>query len=96
MRHQFIVTYDISDAKRLRGVHKLMLGFGDHLQLSVFLCELSDRERAVLEGRLLELIHHREDQVILVRLGPASPETDARVHALGRPCAARERRAVVV
>ncbi|MBP7864684.1 MAG: CRISPR-associated endonuclease Cas2 [Acidobacteria bacterium] len=96
MRHQFVIAYDIADAKRLRQVYKLMLGFGDHVQLSVFLCELSDRERAILEGRLSEIIHHREDQVILVRLGPATPESDTRILSLGRPYSVRERRSVVV
>ena len=41
MRHNYVVTYDISDPKRLRKVYKMMLGYGEHLQLSVFQCELN-------------------------------------------------------
>ncbi len=50
MRRAFLVTYDIGDPKRLRSVYRLMRGYGDHLQLSVFHCELSDRERVEMEG----------------------------------------------
>jgi Uncharacterized protein predicted to be involved in DNA repair len=32
----FIVTYDISDAKRWRRVFKVMHGYGEWLQLSVW------------------------------------------------------------
>jgi CRISPR-associated protein Cas2 len=45
MRLLYVVTYDISDKKRLRKVFRLMRGYGDHLQLSVFRCELSGVER---------------------------------------------------
>ncbi|HZT68334.1 MAG TPA: CRISPR-associated endonuclease Cas2, partial [Terriglobia bacterium] len=34
MRTSYLVCYDISDDKRLRKVHKVMRGFGDHLQYS--------------------------------------------------------------
>ena len=42
----YIVTYDISDARRWRRVYKTMTGFGEWLQLSVFQCRLSRRRRA--------------------------------------------------
>lgn len=32
MRNTFLVTYDICEDKRLAKVHKIMRGFGDHLQ----------------------------------------------------------------
>ncbi|MDH7515690.1 MAG: CRISPR-associated endonuclease Cas2 [Bacteroidota bacterium] len=71
MRTLYIVTYDVCDAKRLRRVFRLLRGYGDHLQLSVFRCELSDRERAELVQKLHDLIKHDEDQVLLFPLGPA-------------------------
>src|SRR5690606_35574631 len=45
MRTAYVVTYDICEPKRLRRVYRIMLGYGDHLQYSVFRCELTDRER---------------------------------------------------
>ena len=41
MRNTFLVTYDISNDLRLRRVHKTMLGYGDHLQYSVFECQFT-------------------------------------------------------
>ena len=65
MRHTYIVTYDIRDPKRLRKVYKLMLGWGEHLQLSVFQCELNDRELIELRADLAKVIRATLDQVVV-------------------------------
>lgn len=96
MRSVYLVTYDISDPDRLRTVFKLMRRRGEHLQLSVFRCYLSRRERIRLEAELAEVVHHREDQVLFVDLGPEEGRGDQVIQALGRPMAERERAAVVV
>lgn len=96
MRTVYLVTYDISDPARLRQVFKLMRRRGEHLQLSVFRCHLSKRERIRLEADLAEVIHHREDQVLFVDLGPEDGRGDDVVKALGRAIEERERSAVVV
>lgn len=96
MRRAFLVTYDIGDPKRLRSVYRLMRGYGDHLQLSVFHCELSDRERVEMEGRLREIIHQREDQVLVVDLGPAGGRAASAIRALGRRHVPPTRVAVIV
>ena len=41
MRISYLICYDISDDKRLRKVFKAMRNFGDHLQYSVFECQLT-------------------------------------------------------
>lgn len=41
MRASYLVCYDICDDKRLRKVFRTMRGFGDHLQYSVFECQLT-------------------------------------------------------
>ena len=69
MRQYVLVSYDVSDPKRLRRTYRLMRGYGEHIQLSVFLCQLSDRDLVVLREKLSDIIHHGEDQVIMVRLG---------------------------
>lgn len=84
MRSLVIVTYDISDPKRLRQVFKAMKGFGQHLQLSVFRCDLTDMERFEMIGVLQGLIHHGEDQILLIELGPSEGRTH-RVDSIGRP-----------
>lgn len=96
MRQGYIVTYDISDPKRLRQVFKLMRGYGDHLQLSVFRCELNRSERVELESRLHDLIHHDQDQVLFVDIGPAAGRARQAIDALGRPYISPEPVAIVV
>jgi CRISPR-associated protein Cas2 len=95
MRHSYIVTYDISDPKRLRKVFKLMLGYGDHLQLSVFECELNARELVELKHALGEVIHHGEDQVLFANLGLVEGRGSESIESLGRPYVDPERVAVV-
>lgn len=91
----YIVTYDISDARRWRRVFKTMNGFGEWLQLSVFQCRLSRRRRAELETRLREIVKPGEDHVLLIDIGPAD-KTALVVESLGKTFAGIERRAVVV
>lgn len=81
--HLYVVAYDISDQKRWRRVFKLMKGYGDWLQLSVFQCRLSKKRHAELVALLDGIIHHGEDHVILVNVGPAE-RTSPKVTSLGK------------
>src|ERR1039458_7005264 len=76
MRTTYLVCYDIADDKRLRKVFKTCSNFGDHLQFSVFECDLNPSEKIELESALTEIINHDEDQVIFVGLGPAEGRGD--------------------
>ncbi len=84
MRQTYIVTYDVCDPKRLRKVFKLMKGYGDHLQLSVFRCDLDTRSLHELRGRLGSVIHHDEDQVLFVDVGPSEGRAATSIGAVGR------------
>jgi CRISPR-associated protein Cas2 len=84
VRRLFIVAYDISDPKRLRKVFRILKGYGDHLQLSVFRCDLTASQRIQLAAKLQVEIEAAEDQVMFVDLGPS----DGRAHSIayvGRP-----------
>lgn len=96
MRQTYIVSYDICDAKRLRKTFRLLRGYGDHLQLSVFRCELNHRELVELRTKLSAVIHQGEDQVLFVDVGPAEGRGRTSLTALGRPYTHPERHAVVV
>lgn len=96
MRTLYLVTYDVSHPRRLQKVFRVMRGYGDHLQLSVFRCELSEKERVQMIGDLCEQINHKEDQVLIFPLGPAGGELETGVEALGRAYEPVEKCAIVV
>ncbi len=96
MRTLYLVCYDICSDKRLRKVHKTMRGYGDPVQNSVFLCELSRREKAELTDKLNEIIHHQEDQVMYVHLGPSSGRGNWCIETLGQGMTHQSRSIVVV
>jgi len=92
----YIVTYDISDPRRLRHVYRTMRGFGQHLQLSVFQCDLTPTARIQMVCALEGAIHHGEDQVLLINLGPTDARPIKQIEALGRPTSLHERGPVIV
>ena len=96
MRHIYLVTYDIRDAARLRKVFKTMCDYGDHLQYSVFRCELSQQTLVELGADLHDIIHHDEDQVLFANLGPAEGRGRSAITTLGVPHVPSERKVVVV
>jgi len=96
MRLLYIVTYDICDDRRLRAVFRLMRGYGEHMQYSVFRCELTDLERVELIAQLTGTINMNEDQVLFFPLGPAGGERETGICAVGRPYEAVDHEAVVI
>ncbi len=98
MRIRYIVSYDIADPKRLRRVHKTMLGYGEPLQYSVFCCDLSSSARIMLIADLAEIIDHRQDQVMLIDIGPADGRGSQSIETVGRRMKKErlERRTVIV
>lgn len=85
MRSTYLVCYDICDDKRLRLVFKTMRSYGDHLQYSVFECQFSPSDLIRCRGELGGIIHHGEDQVLFVNLGPADGRGERVIAALGKP-----------
>jgi CRISPR-associated protein Cas2 len=70
-RTRYLLVYDISHPRRLRRVHRVALDFGEPLQYSVFVCDLTDVERTRLRVALHGEIKHDADRVALFDLGPA-------------------------
>lgn len=85
MRTTYIVSYDIADPKRLRKVFKTMRNWGDHLQLSVFECQLTDTELLQCRTELAGLINHAHDQILFIALGPSENRGERVIEALGIP-----------
>lgn len=96
MRNRYLVSYDVSDAKRLRRIYKRMCGFGHHVQFSVFICPLSSMERINMLDAIKRVIHHTEDRVMIVDLGPADGRGDLCIEFLGKTMDLPESRAMVL
>jgi len=85
MRRAFLVCYDIREDKRLRRVAKVMRGFGDRVQYSVFRCVLGARERVLMQQKVEALIKDSEDHVLIVDMGPFEGRGGQAMTAIGRP-----------
>ena len=68
-RRRYLVSYEISDPKRLRRVHKAMKAYGWPMHYSVFISDLDSIELIDLKMELGEAIHHGEDTIAFVDLG---------------------------
>jgi len=83
MDHLYIVTYDIGDAATWRMVFKIMKGYGEWVQLSVFQCRLDVVRHAEMIADLDRAIDHAHDHVVIFDLGPAL-SVSPRVVSLGK------------
>jgi len=84
MKNLYFVCYDVMDAKRLHRVFKLLRGFGEHVQYSAFLCNLSQMQKAELADLLSDIINLKEDRVLLINLGPSDGTSEKRIERLGQ------------
>ena len=91
----YIVAYDIASPQRWRKVFRIMEGYGEWVQLSVFQCRLTRRRQIELKQALGEVINHAEDHVIIIEVGPAAVNRP-RIESLGKPFSMVERGPVIV
>ncbi|HWO20479.1 MAG TPA: CRISPR-associated endonuclease Cas2 [Kofleriaceae bacterium] len=96
MQNRYIVTYDITEDARRTSIYKTLRGFGDHLQYSVFRCDLSERRRTELTGTLHDLIDHATDQILIIDLGPIDGRASTCISSLGRGYTNPERTVVIL
>ena len=79
-RRLTIICYDISHPRRRRRVARLLLGYGDRIQLSAYACWLTKRERREL---LRLAILHIDPESDSLRFYELRPEDSARARTLG-------------
>lgn len=68
-RRHYLVSYDISDDKRRNKVFQALHDNGEHVQFSVFLCQLNAMELAKLKSTLRACIASNTDQLLILNLG---------------------------
>ena len=76
----YLVAYDISDDKRRTKVHKLLCGFGQWTQYSLFECYLDEKEYILLHHRLRAILNQTEDNM---RFYPLCRSCQANVETIG-------------
>jgi len=82
-RTRYLLTYDIRHPRRLRRVHGVAKDFGDPLQYSVFVCDLTRLELVELRTNLMEEMNVREDSVGIFDLGAPTGRGLACVEFIG-------------
>jgi len=63
-KNWYLICYDIRDAKRWRKAYKLLQGYGESVQLSIFRCWLSQREREKLRWELEQILAADDDLLL--------------------------------
>jgi CRISPR-associated protein Cas2 len=80
-KNWYLVCYDIRCPKRWKKAYKLLKGYGESVQLSIFRCRLSMRDREKLRWEL-EQVLAKEDSLLLAGLCHRCVE---RVQVCNRP-----------
>lgn len=75
-RRRYLVMYDIHHDVRLRRVHQIVKGFGDRLQYSVYICDLSPSELIRMRWELNDEINSLEDAIAVLDLGSLDRHSD--------------------
>jgi len=96
VRNRYLVAYDIRDPVRLRDMRRTMMGFGEPLQYSVFLCELSPKEKVIMISTVSGVIQHLVDSVLVIDLGPLGGRGNECMEFLGQSQELTERGPVVI
>ncbi len=70
-RRRYLVAYDIREDRRLRSVAACVEGYGERIQYSVFVCDLSDEEAVSMRADIEVRIKPSVDSVMIIDLGKA-------------------------
>ena len=62
-RRFYVVAYDIPSDRRRTKVYKVLSGFGQWTQYSLFELFLNDKELILLQNKLGKLLHAEQDSV---------------------------------
>ncbi len=84
MRAAYLVAYDIAEPKRWRRVYRLLMGHGDPLQLSIFVCWLSLTERKLMEESLTTMLNLKEDRLLFAELGANAVAVSEKLVLMGK------------
>ena len=68
----YVISYDITDNKRRNKIAKLLEGFGERVQHSVFECEFDDKKKEeYLTKRIEKIMNTDEDTIRIYKIKEA-------------------------
>lgn len=80
-RNWYLVCYDIRDPERWRPAYRLLQGYGQRIQYSIFRCKLSAKDVEQLRWELTQLLS-KEDSLLIIGICDACVK---RIGAINRP-----------
>ena len=83
-RRLYLCSYDVADDKRRTRLFEILKDHGEHVQFSLFLCELTAKEYAGLRSLCRDHVHASEDQLLLLDLGSAGLDWAQCLEVLGK------------
>lgn len=95
MRNKYFVCYDVSDPQRLIQTYKKMRGYGEHIQYSVFMCDLNGQELIYMKEDLGSILNLAEDRFIIINAGPVD-NSMKNVETMGMSLDTKKEAAIVV
>jgi CRISPR-associated protein Cas2 len=84
-RRRYLIAYDVAEPHRLRRICSIMESYGERLQYSVFLCDLSVPERLALDDKIIGVMDRTEDSVVQIDLGQVGASAPVRFLGRRRP-----------
>jgi CRISPR-associated protein Cas2 len=85
MRVRYLLCYDVRDPARLRRTARVAEEWGTRLEYSIFVCDLDEVERTLLERALRDVLNLGVDRAFLVDLGPPGRASRRRFRWLTPP-----------
>ena len=95
VRRRYIICYDITDPKRLYRTAKVCESYGYRIQFSVFESALDSMMLAKLCADLENIIHHDDDQILIIDLGRDDSSTPFHITSLGVPYIKKSRITII-
>ena len=83
-RRIYLCSYDVAEDKRRTKLFELLKDHGEHVQYSVFLCSLTMTEMRRLSSCATEIIHHEDDQLLVIDIGPDEVDWMSSLSCLGK------------
>lgn len=66
--HQYLIAYDVANARRLKRIHRLLVSYGIPLQYSLFYARLTSARKAALVKKLQATIDVTQDALAIYRI----------------------------